>query len=207
MTNEALESLIKQLATLPGIGTRGAFRIAFHILKSSEESAGRLSESILSFRKELMFCEKCAGITNTSICEICNDPDRVQSQLCVIEEPGDMLFMERTGEFKGLYQVLMGSLSPLDGIGPEDLRINQLIDFIEKRKSSLQELFLATNPTLEGDATASYITKRLEKYENLLITRISHGIPTGGSIEFTETSVLARSIRSRRAVTLTDSIT
>jgi recombination protein RecR len=192
------------LTTLPGIGERSALRIAFHILKNESLQAEQLSSAILELRQNVHFCPDCGGLSPTeNLCEICSDSARDHTALCVVEEPGDIFAIEKTGEFQGLYHVLMGSLSPLDGVGPGDLRLAELEDRVRGENgagtSRFLELFIATNPTLEGDATAHYISERL-RGSGVRVTRISHGIPTGASIEYADRSTLARSIRARTEI-------
>ena len=195
--NRSLEALSR----LPGIGPRSASRIAFYLMKNDKSLAESLSKAVLDLKKNLRFCRQCGGISEHDVCEICTNKERNPSLLCVVEEPGDIFVIEKTGVFSGYYHVLMGALSPLDGIGPEELRIQDLEQRM-RENTQIEELFLATNPTLEGDATADYIHKLFQKITNLIITRISHGIPTGSAIEFAEPSALARSIRSRTAIAL-----
>ncbi len=203
----ALEKLVRMLTTLPGIGERSALRIAFHILKSEELQAGQLSDAIRELRSNVHFCTDCGGLSESpGLCYICANPAREHGTLCVVEEPGDIFAIEKTGEYSGVYHVLLGALSPLDGIGPEDLRLNELFARIQDRSGGetatnsapVTEVFIATNPTLEGDATAHYIHERLTAAGDVRITRISHGLPTGASIEYADRSTLARSIRSRQ---------
>lgn len=193
----ALENLIRLLGTLPGIGRRSATRIAFHLLRVDAVEVEQLSGALRRVREEVHFCQECGGLTDRDVCEICEDPRRDDSILCVVEEPNDIYVIEGTGEYRGRYHVLNGALSPMDGIGPEDLRLEELGDRI--LTGNLQELFIATNPTLEGDATARYLADLFADRE-FSITRISHGIPTGSTIEYAESSALARSIRGRRAL-------
>lgn len=193
----ALEQLVDILGSLPGIGKKSARRIAFHILKSDPEVSKRLSESIFTLRREVRFCKQCGGLSQSELCHICDDASRNQRLLCVVEDPSDIFSIEETGEFNGLYHVLMGALSPLDGIGPEDLRIEELSRRIETHP--FDEIFLATNPTLEGDATAHYISE-LFAQRGFRFTRISHGIATGASIEYADRGTLARSIRERKSL-------
>ena len=191
----ALDNLIQSLATLPGIGARSAARIAFHLLRSDPYQVRQLSESIRSVREQIRFCRDCGGLAQEELCSLCSDPEREQNVLCVVEEPGDIYAIEKTGEFRGLYHVLMGALSPLDGVGPEDLRIAELRERVAK--GGLDELFIAANPTLEGDATARYLLDMFGGGK-IRITRIAHGIPTGATIEYADGAALARSIRSRQ---------
>ncbi len=191
----ALDSLIHILSTLPGIGQRSAQRIAFHLLRQDPRVAMELSRSIAELREQVRFCRECGGLSDREVCSICEDSDRDTASLCVVEEPGDIYAIERTGEYRGKYHVLLGALSPLDGIGPEDLRLKELGERV--RTQGYQELFLATNPTMEGGATAHYIADMFAELP-IRVTRISHGIPTGAALEFAEQSALARSIRNRQ---------
>lgn len=193
----ALDSVVRLLTTLPGIGERSALRIAFHLLKQDPQRSREIAAAILELREQVRFCAQCGSLAQAELCDICSDPSREARLLCVVEEPGDVYAIERTGEFKGLYHVLMGALSPLDGIGPDDLRLAELLTRIEKTPP--EELFLATNPTLEGDATARYIQDRL-RGKALKLTRISHGIPTGAAIEYADRNALARSVRARTSL-------
>lgn len=193
----ALENLIHQLSSLPGIGQRSAMRIAFHLIKLEEYKVRNLTDAVLELKSSVRFCSSCGGLSENEICSFCADKNRNRSLLCVVEEPQDIYAIEKTGEFTGLYHVLMGAISPLDGIGPEDLRIEELKDRLEM--GPLEEIFLATNPTLEGDATAGYIHD-LCSGMNIKITRISHGLQTGGAIEYADRASLARSIRNRQTI-------
>ncbi|MCE9600237.1 MAG: recombination mediator RecR [Spirochaetia bacterium] len=191
----ALENVVRLFASLPGIGQRSALRIAFHLIRSETEKASDIADAITRLKVEVRFCSRCSSLADQDLCATCRDPRRDRTVLCVVEEPGDVFAIEKTGEFGGLYHVLMGSISPLDGIGPGDLRIKELLVRVQEEQE-IKEILLATNPTLEGDATAEYIAGLL-KDANLHITRISHGIPTGASIEYAEKTTLARSIKLR----------
>lgn len=193
----ALDNAIELIATLPGIGPRSAARIAFYILRSEEHRVTQLAEALVQLRQNIRFCAECGGLSEHNVCDICSDPGRDRSLLCVVEEPGDIFAIEKTGEFSGVYHVLMGVLSPLDGVGPEDLRIRELLE--KTRSDSVKEIFIATNPTLEGDTTANYIQEQL-RGQTVRLTRISHGIPTGTAIEYADRNTLARSIRSRTSM-------
>ncbi|MBI3396068.1 MAG: recombination protein RecR [Spirochaetia bacterium] len=195
MQLSSLDNVVHLLSALPGIGRRSAQRIAFYLLKTDPSRVEQLCHALLEMRRSVRFCSQCGSLSETELCSICRDPARDQKRLCVVEEPGDIFSIETTGEYRGLYHVLMGALSPLDGIGPEDLRLRELRDRLSP--GQFTELFVATNPTLEGDATAHYILE-LARRPGLTITRISHGIATGASIEFAEQGALARSIRDRR---------
>lgn len=193
----ALDNLVRLLTTLPGVGERSALRIAFHLLKADPERSADLAGAIRELRERVRFCRQCGGLAEGELCDICSDPARDPNALCVVEEPGDIFAIEKTGEFRGLYHVLLGALSPLDGVGPDDLRLGEL--FARLQEAGPAELFIATNPTLEGDATAHYIRDRLRN-KPIRITRISHGIPTGASIEYADRGALARSIRARQDI-------
>lgn len=192
----ALENVVRLLSSLPGIGQRSALRIAFHLIRSETEKANDMADAITRLKGEVRFCSRCGSLADQDLCSICRDDRRDKTVLCVVEEPGDVYAIEKTGEFTGLYHVLMGAISPLDGIGPGDLRIRELLVRI-KEEQEIKEILLATNPTLEGDATAEYIASLLNP-ANLHLTRISHGIPTGASIEYAEKTTLARSIKLRQ---------
>lgn len=193
----ALENLIDALSALPGIGRRSALRMAFHILRMDPEQARDLSRCIERVQAEIGFCERCGSLTDEELCSVCTDTRRDARLLCVVEEPGDVYAIERTSEFRGRYHVLGGALSPLDGIGPDDLKLKELIARVDE--DPVEEVFLATNPTLEGDATAQYVAGLLRP-RALRMTRISHGIPTGTPLEYADEGALARSIRARRSM-------
>ncbi len=190
-----LDKFIDVFTKLPGIGEKSARRIAFYLLKKDIREVEELANSIIELRNHIQFCKKCGGYSKLEICEICGDPAREPSLICVVEDPSDIFLIESTNEFKGLYHVLMGALSPIDGIGPDDLRIQEL----EKRlkEENIVECFIATNPTLEGDATADYIVKRFSKF-SVKFTRLVHGIPTGSLLEFIDRYTLIQSIKIRR---------
>lgn len=197
MSFPELEHFVRVLSSLPGIGSRSARRIAFHLLKNDLRETEELAETMLDLRRRVRFCSLCGGLSTEELCTICSDSTRDRSQLCIVEEPSDIFAIEATGEYKGIYHVLMGALSPLDGIGPEELRIKELEHRLETEHFT--EWFVATNPTLEGDATASYLMDRFKR-DTIQFTRISHGIPTGTGIEFADKSTLARSIRERKTL-------
>lgn len=192
-----LEAAVSAIRTLPGIGERSAMRIAMYLLKEDLRLVKQLAESLIELKTNVCFCEICSGLSIQKICSICNDKQRQSDLICVVEEPFDVLAIEETAAFNGKYHVLMGVLSPLDGIGPGDIRLNSL--FSRVQKGSVKEIFIATNPTLEGDATADYIHEKLSD-QDVLITRIAHGLATGGNIEFSDRGSLARSIRSRTQI-------
>lgn len=191
----ALDNLISRLSTLPGIGRRSARRIAFHLVRSDHSHVEEFAKSLIELKQKVRFCTECGALSENDLCHICSDESRSGDSFCVVEEPGDIYAIEQTGEFEGRYHVLMGALSPLDGIGPEDLRIKELLQRMEAHE--VKEIIVATNPTMEGDATARYIHDLIKNSTHTRVTRISHGISTGGSIEYSEQSALARSLRNR----------
>ncbi|MBW7858849.1 MAG: recombination protein RecR [Leptonema sp. (in: Bacteria)] len=197
MSFPELEQLVRLLSSLPGIGQRSARRISFHLLKHDLRETEDLAEAMVDLRRRIRFCSLCGGLATDDVCSICDDSTRDRSQLCIVEEPSDIFAIESTGEYRGVYHVLMGALSPLDGIGPDELRIDELENRLKTEE--FNEWFIATNPTLEGDATASYLSDRFRRDE-IQFTRISHGIPTGSGIEFADRSTLARSIRERKVL-------
>jgi recombination protein RecR len=194
---EPLARLINELQKLPTIGPKTAQRLAFYMLKMPESETAKLAQAISDMKTHLSYCTICGNITDRSPCYICADPERDRQTICVIEEPDDLLAIERTKEYKGLYHALMGVLSPLDGVGPKDLRIDTLFERISYE--DIKEVILATNYTTEGQATALYLTKRLENL-GIAITRIAYGIPVGGDLEYIDEVTLAKALEGRRQV-------
>ena len=192
----SLTALIEEFEKMPGIGHKSAVRLAFHVMNVPREKAERLAAAVLSARDSVKLCEHCQNLTDTEVCPICSDPRRDRSVICVVESPKDLAAMEKTREYKGLYHVLHGAISPIDGIGPEDLKIKELIG---RLTSEVTEVIMATNPTVEGEATAMYIS-RLIKPMGIKTTRIAHGIPVGGDIEFADEMTLARAMEGRREI-------
>ncbi|HAY20358.1 MAG TPA: recombination protein RecR [Clostridiales bacterium] len=192
---ESLDRLISRLNRLPGIGIKTAQRLAYHIISLSDEEAAALANSIEDAHRLVHFCPICGNYTENEVCEICSDPKRSSDTLCVVKDARDVIFMERMREYHGRYHVLGGVLSPMDGIGPEMLRINELCKRIECEK--VKEVILATNPDVEGETTANYIAKLLKPL-GVRVTRIAHGIPIGGSLEYIDEVTLLRSIENRR---------
>jgi len=190
-----LARLIRELVRLPGIGHKTAQRLAFHILKTEPEEALRLAEAIRAVKEGLGFCRQCRNIAEGELCEFCLDPKRDQSTVLVVEEPSTVYAIERSGGFRGLYHVLLGSLSPLDGIGPSDIRAEDLVNRL--KDGVIQEVILATSPTIEGEATAIYLTK-LMKPHGVRVTRIAYGIPVGMDLEYADEVTLIKSIEGRR---------
>ncbi|HJU05625.1 MAG TPA: recombination mediator RecR [Nitrospiraceae bacterium] len=193
--NGLLTRLIRELVRLPGIGQKTAQRLAFHILKTEPEEALRLSDAIRAVKEGLAFCRQCRNIAEGELCEFCLDPKRDQTKILVVEEPSTLYAVERAGGFRGLYHVLLGTLSPLDGIGPSDIRAQDLVDRV--KPGGVQEVILATNPTIEGEATAIYLTKLIKPY-GARVSRIAYGIPVGMDIEYADEVTLIKSIEGRR---------
>ena len=194
----ALSGLIEQLVRLPGIGPKTAQRLAFHLLKVPRETAVVLAEAVVALKDKTRLCARCYNIREEEVCGICQDPRRDRTLLCVVEEVNDLLAIEKTREFRGLYHVLGGSLSPLDGRGPEQIRGKELIARLEAGEA--REVILATNPNVEGEATALYLL-RLLKPLPLKVTRIARGLPMGGDLEYADEATLARALEGRRELT------
>jgi len=199
MIMKSIEDLVSILTRLPGIGRKSALRISYALLKSDISFSEALAESILLLRSTVRFCSECGSYAETDICQICLDTSRDRSIICVVEQPQDVFTIETSREYRGLYHVLGGLLSPLEGIGPESLSINKLIQRIHNSFSTsvpIQEIIIATNPTVEGDTTALYLKKLFEK-ELVSVTRLATGIPVGGDLEYADKLTLARSFRGR----------
>jgi recombination protein RecR len=192
-----VQSLIDELGRLPGIGPKSAQRIAFHLLKVPADDAARLAHAITEAKARVRFCERCFNVADDVLCPICNDDTRDSSVLCVVEESRDIVAIERTGEFRGRYHVLLGAMSPLEGIGPEQLKIRELVARIDPE--GVQEIILCTNPNTEGEVTAMYLA-RLLKPIGLTVTRIASGLPVGGDLEYADELTLGRALEGRRAV-------
>ena len=191
----AVQDLIDALGRLPGVGPKSAQRIAFHLLKADAEESNRLAAAVLAAKERIGFCELCFNLSEHPRCEICSDERRDAHVLCVVEEPRDVVAIERTREFRGRYHVLHGAISPLDGVGPDQLRIRPLLDRL--RDPAIAEIVLATDPDVEGDATALYI-KRLLQGVPVRVTRIAHGLSVGTAIEYADALSLARALTNRR---------
>lgn len=197
MYDGIVQELIDELGRLPGIGPKSAQRIAFHILQTQSFDVTRLSEVLRDVRDKVRFCTICGNVTEQETCSICRDPRRSHSTICVVEEAKDVVAIERTREFKGLYHVLGGAISPIDGIGPDDLRMKQLVARLSD--GTVTEVIIATDPNLEGEATATYLT-RLLVYPNLRVTRLASGLPVGGDLEYADEVTLGRAFEGRRLV-------
>jgi recombination protein RecR len=189
--------LVDALMRLPGVGAKTAQRLAFYLLKAPKEEAAALAEAIVALKEKTRLCEICFNVAEEPRCPICQDPGRIQGVLCVVEEANDLMAIERTGEFKGVYHVLQGSLSPLEGRGPDDILAKELVQRL--KEGEVQEVILATNPNVEGEATALYL-QRLIRPLGLRVTRIAHGLPVGGDLEYADEVTLARALSGRRDV-------
>jgi len=193
---ENLQKLIDKLERLPGLGPKSAARIAMYLLKSPKEYNKVLGDLVKNLQDEMLYCKRCFHISSSEICDICNDETRDSSVICVVEDPLDVLAFERGAEYKGLYHVLGGVISPVNGIGPEDLTINELIKRF--RKEDIDELVIATNPNIEGEATAMYIKNEVEKeFNKVKITRLARGLPTGADLEYADKTTLSKSFEGR----------
>src|SRR5665213_2315578 len=190
-----LQRLIDEFRRLPGVGQKSAQRLAFHVLRTSREDAARLAEALLDVKDNLGICAECNNISDAELCPYCRDPNRDRSSICVVEEPHSILSVETTRSFNALYHVLHGAISPLRGIGPEQLRIKGLLDRIAKE--DVKEVILANNPTVEGEATAVYLS-RLLKPQGIKVTRIAMGIPVGSDLEFADEVTMLKSLENRR---------
>ncbi|MCK5057704.1 MAG: recombination protein RecR [Candidatus Aminicenantes bacterium] len=186
--------LITELKKIPGVGRKSAQRMAFYLLKSSKQEAIELANAIIAARESTFFCSLCNNITSTDPCEICTGPDRETRQICIVEEPFNIYSIERTNQYKGLYHVLHGNLSPMKGIGPDELKISGLISRIEK--GNIEEAILATSPTTEGNATAHYISQLVKKF-GIKITRIALGLPIGADIDYVDSVTIAKALEGR----------
>ena len=192
-----IAKLIEAFAKLPGIGNKTAQRLAFHLLDVSDKEAEDLAYAIMNAKKNIKYCKVCCNITDRDKCNVCADPKRDESIICVVEDPRDVVAMERIREFKGVYHVLHGAISPMDGIGPDDIKIRELLNRI--REGKVTEIILATNPNIEGEATAMYISKILKPL-GVKTTRIAHGVPVGGDLEYTDEITLMKALEGRREI-------
>lgn len=192
---DSLLRLIEHFKKFPGIGQRTAQRLAFFVLKSPASYVKELSEALIKVKEVVRFCRLCNNLSDEDVCSICSDSERDKSVICVVEEPGDVIAVEKTGKFNGVYHVLLGSLSPLDGIGPDELKIKELINRVKEKKP--KEIIVATNPDTEGETTALYLAKALKPF-NIKLTRIGYGIPIGAELEYADQATLLKAIDSRR---------
>ena len=192
-----IDQLIEALTKLPGIGRKTAARLAFHILRSNLSEAQALARAILDVKEKIRLCSICFNLTDEEPCRICQDEHRAKDVLCVVEGPNDLIAIENTGAFRGRYHVLHGALSPLEGIGPEDIKVKELMEKLHREK--VGEVILATNPTVEGGATALYLTD-LIRHLGIKVTRIAYGIPMGGEIEYSDGMTLSKALEGRREI-------
>jgi len=196
-----VQRLIDELARLPGVGPKSAQRVAFYLLKIPTAEATRLSEAIIEVKEKVHLCRACFNVSDEDVCEFCRDGRRDQSIICVVQEPPDIVAIERTREYKGLFHVLQGAISPIEGIGPEDLRIAELLGRLQGNASGSQvlEVIVATNPNIEGEATAMYLA-RLIAPSGLKVTRLASGLPVGGDLEYADEVTLGRALEGRRVI-------
>ena len=194
MFSPAVENLVAQLTRLPGVGSRTAHRLAFHLLRVPKDEALALAASITDVKERVRFCTECGNLTEEERCDICRDERRDHTLVCVVEQPADLVSLERTHEYRGLYHVLGGSLSPIDGVEPEHLRIDELMSRVDQ--NGIQEVVLATNPNMTGEATAAYLADRLRG--RVRVTRLASGLPVGGDLEYADEVTLGRALAGRR---------
>jgi len=190
-----IQDLIDELARLPGIGPKSAQRLAFYLVKAPPDEAKRLAEAIVTAKERISFCRECGNVAEGEVCRVCRDPSRDATLICVVEEPKDVASVERAGIVKGRYHVLGGAISPLDGIGPEDLRVQELLERVER--DGVTEVVLATNPNLEGNATAMYVAGLLKPL-GVKVTRLASGLPVGGDLEYADEVTLSQALEGRR---------
>ena len=197
MYDGAIQDLIDELGRLPGIGPKSAQRIAFHIIQSERVDVTRLADVLRTVKERVKFCTECGNISEEDLCRICQDPRRDASIICVVEEPKDVMAIEKTREFRGKYHVLGGAISPIDGVGPDNLRIRELM--IRLGNTEIQELIIATDPNLEGEATASYLIRQIKPL-GVKVSRLASGLPVGGDLEYADEVTLGRAFEGRRTV-------
>lgn len=193
----SIEKLIESFEKLPSIGHKTAIRLAFHMLDMTNEEITEFTTAITDAKKKLKYCSTCFNISDTDPCPICSNPKRDQSTICVVEDVRDIMAMERTHEYKGVYHVLHGTISPMNGIGPDEIKIKELLNRI--RDNEIKEVIIATNPRVEGEATSIYISKLIKAF-NIKVTRIAHGIPVGGDLEYTDEITLMKAMEGRREI-------
>ncbi len=197
MYEGVIQELIDELGRLPGVGPKSAQRIAFYLLQADEDQAKRLAEVLTEVKERVRFCEQCGNVAEAQLCNICRDPRRSKASICVVEESKDVQAIERTREFKGLYHVLGGAISPIEGIGPDNLRIKELVSRLAD--PDIKEIIIATDPNLEGEATATYLTRMLSPM-GITISRLASGLPVGGDLEYADEITLGRAFEGRRTV-------
>lgn len=194
---ESMNDLIDEFSRLPGVGRRTAERFAFYALRASPETVGRLAQLLVKVNENIHACQRCFNFSEGPVCSICLDSSRDHSLVCVVQEPKDVIAVEKSGDFPGVYHVLMGALSPLEGIGPKDIKIKELLERVAREP--VQEVVLATASDTEGDATASYLAKQLKGFK-VKVTRLAHGVPVGSALEFVDKASLSRALRARQPI-------
>jgi recombination protein RecR len=194
---EPIQKLIDALESLPGIGPKSASRLAFYMLRAPDEQVQGLADAIATLKENIVYCSRCQNLSQTDPCVICSDPGRDQHLVCVVEDPLDVVAIERTGVYKGLYHVLHGVINPVEGIGPEDLRVGSLLERLEREP--VEEILIATNPNMEGEATAMYLARLLHP-KGVRITRLARGLPVGGDLEYADEVTLSRALEGRRDI-------
>ncbi|MGH2747152.1 MAG: recombination mediator RecR [Actinomycetota bacterium] len=203
MFAEPVQRLIDELSRLPGIGPKSAQRVAFHLLKLSQQEATDLADAIVEVKEKVRLCRICFNVSDQELCEYCRDPRRDPSLVCVVQDPPDIVAIERTREFRGLYHVLQGAISPIEGVGPDDLRISELLERLrtpaQEEAPPIAEVIVATNPNVEGDATAMYLARLLEPL-GVKVTRLASGLPMGGDLEYADEVTLGRALEGRRRI-------
>jgi recombination protein RecR len=197
MYDGAVQDLIDELGRLPGVGPKSAQRIAFHLLAADADDVRRLAEALTTVKEKVRFCDRCGNIAEAELCRVCVDPRRSDDVLCVVEEPKDVVVIERTREFRGRYHVLGGAIDPMNGIGPDSLRIRELMTRLAE--STIQEVIIATDPNIEGEATATYLTRMLAPL-GITVSRLASGLPVGGDLEYADEVTLGRAFEGRRVV-------
>ncbi|MEE2949445.1 MAG: recombination mediator RecR [Chloroflexota bacterium] len=193
----SLSRLVQELNRLPGIGPKSAQRLAYYIIRLPDDDAYALADAVTSVKLNIIFCEECQNLTDASPCQVCSDPRRDRTTICVVEDPLDVLAMERTRSYRGLYHVLHGVISPINGVGPDQLKLKELFNRLSR--VDISEMVVATNPTLEGEATAMYI-RRHQSREDIKITHLARGLPVGGSLEYTDETTLTRAFQGRQEI-------
>ena len=193
----SIQNVIKNISRLPGIGEKTAERLAMHILKAPRIEAEHLARSIVELKDKIRLCSGCFALSDSDLCGICSDPARDNSLLCVVEQPADMISVEKSGVFKGLYHILTGVLSPMNGVGPDDIKVKELINKV--KQGSIKEVVLATGTNVEGESTAAYIAQLLEKF-SIIVTRIASGVPVGGDLKYVDQVTLKRAMETRHSV-------
>lgn len=193
----SIQNVIKNISRLPGIGEKTAERLAMHILKAPRIEAEHLARSIVELKDKIRLCSGCFALSDSDLCSICSDPARDNSLLCVVEQPADMISVEKSGVFKGLYHILTGVLSPMNGVGPDDIKVKELITKV--KQGSIKEVVLATGTNVEGESTAAYIAQLLEKF-SIIVTRIASGVPVGGDLKYVDQVTLKRAMETRHSV-------